>query len=47
VSGWLIENGRAHFGRPFGMPMAADGSLLMTDDVNGVMYRIAYRGQGM
>jgi glucose/arabinose dehydrogenase len=42
VSGWLIEDGRAHFGRPMGLAQAADGSLLMGDDENGVIYRISY-----
>jgi glucose/arabinose dehydrogenase len=43
VSGWLIEDGRAHFGRLMGLAEAADGSLLVGDDSNGVIYRIAYR----
>ncbi|WNG51674.1 sorbosone dehydrogenase family protein [Archangium minus] len=44
VSGWLLDNGQAHFGRLVGTAMAADGSLLVTDDANGVIYRIAYTG---
>lgn len=44
VSGWLLDNGRAHFGRLVGTAVAADGSLLLTDDANGVIYRIAYTG---
>jgi glucose/arabinose dehydrogenase len=40
--GWLIEEGRAHFGRLMGLAQAADGSLLVGDDTNGVIYRIAY-----
>jgi glucose/arabinose dehydrogenase len=42
VSGWLIEEGRAHFGRLMGIGQAADGALLVGDDSNGVIYRIAY-----
>jgi glucose/arabinose dehydrogenase len=42
VSGWLIENGRAHFGRLMGLAQSADGSLLVGDDANGVIYRIAH-----
>jgi glucose/arabinose dehydrogenase len=42
ATGWLIDDGRAHFGRLMGIGQAADGSLLIGDDTNGVIYRIAY-----
>jgi glucose/arabinose dehydrogenase len=42
ASGWLMEDGRAHFGRLMGLAQAADGALLVGDDTNGVIYRIAY-----
>jgi glucose/arabinose dehydrogenase len=42
VGGWLIDNGRAHFGRLMGMAQARDGSLFVGDDENGVIYRITY-----
>jgi glucose/arabinose dehydrogenase len=44
VTGWLVDNGRAHFGRLMGAAQAADGSLLVGDDTNGVIYRVAYTG---
>jgi glucose/arabinose dehydrogenase len=44
VGGWLIEEGRAHFGRLMGLDVAADGSLLVGDDHHGVIYRIGYDG---
>jgi glucose/arabinose dehydrogenase/threonine dehydrogenase-like Zn-dependent dehydrogenase len=44
VSGWLVEGGRAYFGRPAGLAQLPDGSLLVSDDANGVVYRIAYPG---
>jgi glucose/arabinose dehydrogenase len=44
VGGWLLEGGRAHFGRLMGMGMLPDGSLLVGDDTNGVIYRIWYAG---
>ncbi|CAN5837422.1 sorbosone dehydrogenase family protein [soil metagenome] len=44
VSGWLVDGGRAHFGRLMGLAQAADGSLLVGDDSNGVIYRIWYAG---
>lgn len=41
--GWLIENGRAQFGRPAGLTVTTDGSLLISDDYNGVVYRVSYQ----
>lgn len=46
VSGFVDERDGTHFARPVGLAMARDGSLLMTDDGNGVIYRIAYTGSG-
>lgn len=44
VSGFLIEEGRAVFGRPAGIAVASDGALLFSDDANGVVYRVSYEG---
>ena len=44
VSGFLTDGGKTHIARPVGLAMAADGALLMADDANGVLYRIAYTG---
>ncbi|HYO71067.1 MAG TPA: hypothetical protein VEU33_33805 [Archangium sp.] len=44
VSGSLLDNGNAHFGRLVGTAVASDGSLLVTDDANGVIYRVSYSG---
>jgi glucose/arabinose dehydrogenase len=46
LSGFLIEDGQAHFGRPAGLTVARDGALLVSDDVNGMIYRVTYRGPG-
>lgn len=43
ITGFLNESGTAQFGRPVGMAIATDGSLLFTDDTNGVIYRVSYR----
>jgi glucose/arabinose dehydrogenase len=43
VSGFLIEDGEAQFGRVAGVAVAGDGSLLFTDDSNGIMYRVSYQ----
>lgn len=44
LTGFLTEGGKNHFARPVGLAIAKDGSLLMADDANGVIYRIAYSG---
>lgn len=44
VSSWLVNNNQAHFGRIAGIVQHTDGSLLVADDANGVIYRIAYTG---
>lgn len=42
VSGFLTDAGKTHIARPMGLAVAKDGALLMADDANGVIYRIAY-----
>jgi Raf kinase inhibitor-like YbhB/YbcL family protein len=44
VTGFLTDGGKTHIARPVGLAFAKDGSLLMADDANGVIYRIAYTG---
>jgi glucose/arabinose dehydrogenase len=44
LGGFLIQNGAATFGRPAGINVAPDGSLLFSDDSNGVIYRVSYPG---
>lgn len=44
VTGFLTADGTAYLGRPVGIAFAADGALLVSDDQNGVIYRVAYRG---
>jgi glucose/arabinose dehydrogenase len=44
VSGWLIEDGAAHFGRVAGLAVAPDGSLLVCDDSNGIFCRVSSTG---
>jgi Raf kinase inhibitor-like YbhB/YbcL family protein len=44
VSGFLTDGGTTHIARPVGLAVAKDGSLLMADDGNGVIYRVSYRG---
>lgn len=43
AEGWLT--GELAWGRPVDVEMMLDGSLLVSDDLAGVIYRIAYAGQ--
>lgn len=44
ATGWLQEGGRAAPGRPAGLTVAPDGSLMVSDDKAGLVYRISYQG---
>jgi glucose/arabinose dehydrogenase len=44
LTGFLLDNGAATFGRPVGLAVSPDGGLLVGDDTNGVIYRIAAAG---
>ncbi|RYG37811.1 MAG: YbhB/YbcL family Raf kinase inhibitor-like protein [Burkholderiales bacterium] len=46
VTGFLTDAGKTHIARPVGLAMAKDGSLLMADDANGVIYRVAKTSGG-
>ncbi len=46
VTGFLSDGGKTHIARPVGLAFARDGALLMADDGNGVIYRVAYEGVG-
>jgi glucose/arabinose dehydrogenase len=41
-SGWL-HNEKEVNGRPVDVQFLKDGSLLLSDDYNGVVYRISYK----
>jgi len=45
LTGFLSDGGRTHFARPMGLAVAKDGSLLMADDANGVIYRVSHGGK--
>lgn len=45
AEGWLDENGE-YLGRPVDVAQLKDGSLLVSDDLVGAVYRIAYTGSG-
>ncbi len=43
ATGWQLANGN-RWGRPAGVTVAPDGSLIVSDDTSGVLYRIAFNG---
>lgn len=43
VTGFLSADGKTQFGRPVGLATMPDGSLLFTDDTNGVIYQVSYK----
>ncbi|NDJ20262.1 sorbosone dehydrogenase family protein [Nostoc sp. B(2019)] len=42
ITGFLNPQATAQFGRPVGLAVLPNGSLLFTDDTNGVIYRVSY-----
>ena len=44
VKAWLTENGE-YMGRPVDVAQLHDGSLLVSDDFAGALYRIWYDGK--
>lgn len=45
MTGFVIDDTHV-WGRPVGIAMAQDGSLLVSEDGNGTIWRITYRGSG-
>ena len=46
VTGWLQNTSPpSQFARVAGLAVAKDGSLLIAEDQNGVIYRVTYTGQ--
>jgi glucose/arabinose dehydrogenase len=44
ITGFVVDDGHV-WGRPVGVTTAHDGALLMTDDANGTIWRVAYTGR--
>ena len=44
VQGWLDEKTDAVSGRPVDIELLDDGSILVSDDYRGAVYRVTYRG---
>ena len=45
VTGFVVDNGHV-WGRPVGITVAPDGSLLVTDDGSNSIWRVSYTGAG-
>jgi len=43
ATGWLNENTQVPWGRPVDVLILKDGSMLVSDDLAGVIYRISYK----
>ena len=44
ITGWLVEDDAPHFGRVAGPALLPDGSMLISEDTNGVIYRVTCTG---
>ena len=42
MTGFVLPDGRV-WGRPVGVAVAADGSLLVTDHAAGTLWRVSYK----
>ncbi|MEM6356127.1 MAG: sorbosone dehydrogenase, partial [Pseudomonadota bacterium] len=42
AEGWLDEESGEYLGRPVDVAQLPDGSILVSDDLAGAIYRIAY-----
>jgi glucose/arabinose dehydrogenase len=45
VTGWRLPGASGAWGRPVGVLVAPDGSVLFSDDTVGVLYRLAPTGR--
>jgi len=41
LTGFVINKNKSHFGRLVGVAVHTDGSLLVSDDTNGIIYRVS------
>ena len=44
AEGWLVEETGEYLGRPVDVQQFLDGSILVSDDLAGAIYRISYEG---
>ena len=46
ADGWLDQSTGEYFGRPVAVAQLRDGSILVSDDLVGALYRISYQKPG-
>ena len=46
LTGFLSEDGKSEFGRVAGRAFTPDGELLVSEDTNGVIYKITHQAGG-
>jgi glucose/arabinose dehydrogenase len=46
LSGFLSQAGTSYIGRPAGIAVAKDGTVFVSDDANGVIYRVSHSREG-
>ena len=44
ITGWLNEEKQEEWGRPVDLLVMPDGSMLISDDYAGAIYRVTYGG---
>jgi glucose/arabinose dehydrogenase len=44
AEGWLVDESGEYLGRPVDVEQYIDGSILVSDDLVGAIYRISYEG---
>lgn len=44
LSGFLSKDGKSRFGRPTGIAISSQGIIFISDDSNGIIYRVTYEG---
>lgn len=42
ITGFLLDDGKSQFGRLAGLAQYFDGTILLSDNTNGVIYRVSY-----
>lgn len=42
LTGFLSADGKTRFGRPAGIAFSSDGNIFISDDENGIIYKISY-----
>ncbi|MBB4193785.1 glucose/arabinose dehydrogenase [Rhizobium aethiopicum] len=44
LTGFLSDDHQSEYGRIAGLAITPEGSLLISEDTNGVIYKVSYKG---